>query len=189
MWTRAAPAMFSLTTSWMPAAAASVERPSVAARSAIAFGGGSPVDLQRAAGKEIGIQIAEQQIGVGHGRRGPAASITGRARLRAGAVRPDLEQTDLIATRDAAAAGADLDQFDRRQADRQAAAFDKALLPRRLEPVGDQRLAAIDQAQLGGGAAHIKGEQVVDPVARRRKTPPPAPPPPVRIRASARGCG
>jgi hypothetical protein len=77
-------------------------------------GGGSTVDLQRAASEEIGVQVAEPQIGVGHRRSRPATSITGRARFRAGAVGPDLEQADLIATRDAAAAGANLDQFDRR---------------------------------------------------------------------------
>jgi hypothetical protein len=43
-----------------------------------------------------------------------ATAEAGGPWLRAGAVGPDLEQTDLIATRDAAAAGADLDQFDRR---------------------------------------------------------------------------
>ena len=59
-----------------------------------------------------------------------------------------------------AAAGADLDQLDGGDADRQPAALDEALLPRRLEAVGGERLAAVDQGELGGGAAHVEGEQI-----------------------------
>ena len=59
-----------------------------------------------------------------------------------------------------AAAGADLDQLQRRDAHRQAAALDEALLARGLEAVGDRRLAVIDDAELGRGAAHVEGQHV-----------------------------
>ena len=62
-----------------------------------------------------------------------------------------------------AAAGADLDQLHRGDLDRQAGAAQEALLPRRLEAPADQRLAAIDQGQLGGGAAHVEGQHPVEP--------------------------
>ena len=39
--------------------------------------------------------------------------------------------------------------------------FDESLGARRLEIVGHQRRTVLDQAELGGGAAHIEGEQPV----------------------------
>ena len=66
---------------------------------------------------------------------------------------------------DGAAAGADLDQLQGRDAHRQAAALDEAPLARDLEAVGDRRLAVVDDAELGGGAAHVEGQHVRAAVA------------------------
>ena len=63
---------------------------------------------------------------------------------------------------DAAAAGADLDQVDRGHGDGQAAALAEAIAAVNLEQPGDQRRAVLDQAGLGGGAAHVEGHQPVD---------------------------
>ena len=62
--------------------------------------------------------------------------------------------------RDASTACSDLDQFDGRNTDRQAAAFDEALLARGLEGVGDFGLAVVDDAELRRGAAHVEREHV-----------------------------
>ncbi len=53
------------------------------------------------------------------------------------------------------AASADLDQFDCGDVDRHAAAGREALLARGLEGVRDQRLVALHDRELGGGAAHV----------------------------------
>ena len=87
-----------------------------------------------------------------------AETVGRRTGLGARAPRPDLEEADLVHPGDAAAAGADLDQLDRRDADRQAAALHEALLARRLEAVGRQRLAFVDERELGRGAAHVEGQ-------------------------------
>src|SRR5882724_8119526 len=110
MCTRAADAMFSLTTSWMPHATSVSDRPTrLASRSSAA----------RAAGEVVGVQIAEQEVRVGHGRLGAAEPVGGRTRVRARAARADLEQPDLVDGGDGAAAGPDLDQLDGGDADGQ----------------------------------------------------------------------
>ena len=37
--------------------------------------------------------------------------------------------------------------------------LDETFLTRRFEAIGDEWLAVVDQRKLGGGAAHVKGEQ------------------------------
>ncbi len=103
------------------------------------------VHLHLAAGEVAGVEIAEKEIRVCHRGLGSAETVGGGTGLGARAPRPDLEEADLVHRGDAAAAGADLDQLDRRDADGQAAALHEALLARRLEAVGRQRLAFVDQ--------------------------------------------
>ena len=87
--------------------------------------GGEPVDAERGgdsidralgqpcieppfAAEEIRrVEIAEHQIGVGDGRLAAALAVAGRARHRAGALRPDMQDAAGIDPRDRAAAGAD----------------------------------------------------------------------------------
>ena len=118
------------------------------------------IHLDLAAGEVAGVEVAEEEIRVGHGRLRPAEAVGGGTGLGARAPRPDLEEPDLVHGGDAAAARADLDQLDRRDPDGQAAAFHEALLARRLEAVGRQRLALVHERELGGGAAHVEREQL-----------------------------
>ena len=74
----------------------------------------------RAAGEVVRIDRAQHDIGVGHGRMHAAAAVAGRARLGAGALRPHRHALQRIDARDRAAAGADLDHLDHRDAHRQA---------------------------------------------------------------------
>jgi len=121
---------------------------------------GRDVDRDGAAREVLGVQVAEDEIGVRDGRLRPAEGVACRARLRARAARPDFQETDLVDVRDGAAAGADLDQLDGRDAHRQAAALDEPFLARGLEAVRGERLAPVDERELGGGAAHVEREEV-----------------------------
>ncbi|MNM86914.1 hypothetical protein D3C81_990830 [compost metagenome] len=124
------------------------------------FGGAVHADGHRAACEVIGIEVAEHEIGIRHGRIGAAQPVAGRPRLGTGALRPHFQQAQGVLVRNAAATGADLDQVDGGNADWQAAAFGKTFAPSRFEAEGDGRLAILHQAQLGRGAAHVEGQQV-----------------------------
>jgi len=95
-------------------------------------------------------QPSQQQIGVGHRGR-PTAAVAGRSRRRAGGLRPHLQQAAGIDPRDRAAAGAD--GVDVHHGHRYRPGADAAL-------AGEAR-GAVDQGHIGGGAAHIEGEQPV----------------------------
>ena len=69
--------------------------------------------------------------------------------------------------RDRAAAGADLDHLDHRNAQRQAAAFEKAIDARHFERARGLRLRLVDQADLRGRAAHVEGQNLIEPVLAR----------------------
>ena len=117
------------------------------------------VDVERhlAAEEAVGAEPAEHQVGVGHGRLRAAAAVAGRAGHRAGALRADAQRAVLDA-RDRAAAGADLENVHHGDLHRQrlVVAADQRLR-------GGQRLALVDDAGLGGGAAHVEGDGVVEP--------------------------
>ena len=76
-----------------------------------------------------------------------AVGITGRSRIGARALRPDFEQAALIDPGDAAAAGADLDEIERRRRDQPLAG---------LKARHDARLAVLDDAGLGRRSAHVE---------------------------------
>ncbi len=123
------------------------------------------VDPHAAAREESRIEIAQQQVRVRHGQRGAAPAVADRSRLGAGAAGADLQQPHAVDMGDAATAGADLDQLDGGYVHRQAAADDEALLARRLETVGDMRLAVLDHRELRRRAAHVERQNIL--LARR----------------------
>ena len=181
--------MASVTTRKIPRAACVGDRSSALARASPSRrSAAAAVELHVAAEEIVGIEQPEHQVGVGDGRLVAAAAVAGRTGIGAGALRADLEQPERVDMGDAAAAGADLDHVDRRDGDRQPAAFLEAVAAVDLEQPGDQRLAVLDQAGLGGGAAHVEGHQPVEAErlahsGRRR-----ARPRPVRSRSCAPGC-
>src|SRR5262249_39864360 len=124
--TRAAFAMFSSTISLMPSAACSVARFSAAPiRSAAA----------RLAPATSRVILPPDDV-VGSIRpTTTAAAVEHRSRLRSGAVRTDDDPPERVDARDRAAAGADLDHFDHRDAQRQPAALEKAVDPRQFAVV------------------------------------------------------
>ena len=97
----------------------------------------------------LGADLAEHDIAVGHRQR-PAAPIAGRARHRAGAVRPDPEPAAVIMA-DRSAAGRDRVDFEHRRANPDA---------------GDRTLAGplIASGEMGDvrrGAAHVEPDQAL----------------------------
>src|SRR5947208_3285429 len=77
-------------------------------------GGAGRLDVERhsAAEEVAGVQVAQDQVGVGDGWLRPTKAIARRARVRPGRVRADLEQAQGIHARDGAATGANLDHLD-----------------------------------------------------------------------------
>ena len=73
------------------------------------------VERDGAAQEEVGIDIAEGERGVGHGRLGAALAVAGRARHGPRAVRADMEHAARIDPGDGAAAGADAAHVDGRK--------------------------------------------------------------------------
>ncbi len=123
------------------------------------------------------------EVGVGDGGPVAAAAVARRAGIGARRLGADLEQAQLVETGEAATTGADLDEVDRRHGHREPGALLEAVDAGDLERVGQLRLAAGDEAGLGGRAAHVEAEQSIDaealgePAARRgRRRPGPTRP-------------
>ena len=142
----------------MPQAQRSTLTSSEAASFSIASRAASFETLNEPPTKRFDAHIAEQDVGIGHRRLRAAALIGGRARKRAGRARTDIEQAKRILGRDGSAARADLDHLDRLDLERKAGSLAEALVVRDFEVGADGRLAVRDQAELGGGAAHVKGQ-------------------------------
>ena len=138
----------------MPDAAAIRSMPSAAATASTARSAAAEIEPAVAAEKIFRVEIAEHEIGVGHGGAGTALAVTGRSRQRPGAFRPDMQDAAGIDPRDRAAAGADARNVQAVQRDAVAADF----------AVHDQRrLAVRHQADIGRGAAHVERDQVLYP--------------------------
>ncbi len=99
----------------------------------------------------IGNQAPEVEIGIGDGDAIPFA-VTDRPRIGAGAFRPDLQGAAEIDAGKRAAAGTDGVDVDHRHLHRVIGDL----------RFGGQRQFAVDQADIGAGAAHVKGDQPVE---------------------------
>ncbi len=153
--------MLALASVWMPQAASPSIEPERSADVALdRVGCGLRVEPHGAAVEIVGVDVAEHDVGIRDGRLLAAAAIADGAWIGAGALGPHLDQPH-VGVGDAAAAGADLQQLHRRHVDRQAAALAVAHLVH-LEGGRDGRLAAVDRAELGRGAAHVEGEHPVE---------------------------
>ena len=119
------------------------------------------VQLHAAAGEILGIDPAQQQVGVRHRRLAAAAAVAGGTGIRPGAFRTDLNSAQGVDRGDRPATGADFHHFDDRNFYRQAAALHEPVGPVDLETAGQQRFPIVDQADLRGRAAHIEGQNAV----------------------------
>ena len=91
------------------------------------------VQWHTSAKKVSWIEIAQVKIGIGYGRHITAEAIACGPGRRARTLRPDSEQTQLVAMRNTTAAGANLDHFEHRHLQWQTTALGKAVHPTRLE--------------------------------------------------------
>src|SRR5207249_3408897 len=106
------------------------------------------------AAEEIaGVEIPEREIGIRDRRLRAAESVARWPRARAGALRTDLEQPEMIDPREASAARADLDHLHHGELHRESAAALEAIDLGDLGVAAQRRRAVADQAQLGRRAA------------------------------------
>ena len=115
--------------------------------------GRTRVQAQAAAEDAGRIHVSERQVRVGHRRPVAAAGVAGGPRSGAGALGPDRERA-VIEPGDGAAAGADGLHRDHRLAQRP---------PAQRAVARDLRLAVQDQADIGGGAAHVEADGALQP--------------------------
>ena len=87
----------------------------------------------------VGIDLAEHQIGIGHGRFDTTAAIAGGARRRAGAVGADGDALQLVDAGNRAATGAYLDHLDDGNAHRKPGTLHVAIGAGDLEFAGARR--------------------------------------------------
>ncbi len=97
-------------------------------------------------------------MGVGDGGLAAAFAVAGRPRIGAGALRADPQHAAVVDPGDRAAARADRDDVEDGRADRQ---------PVDLAFRGERRLSVLHQADVGRGAAHVEGDEVLEARARR----------------------
>ena len=155
----------------MPFAASTTASPSgFAQRSSIARARAVDVEGDLAAEEVARVEPAEHEVRVGDGRLGAAAAVADRPGIGARALRPDAQQAARVDPGDRAAAGADLDQVDDRRPHRVAgerqAADPGARVAADVVVLRHRRPAVLDQADLGGRAAHVEREDVRSPERR-----------------------
>jgi hypothetical protein len=106
--------------------------------------------------RDVGAQMAQNEVRVGDRGLGPAAPVARRPRLGARAARTHAQGAARVAPGDRAAAGADGVDVDHGQRQRPAA----DLAGRRLA-----HAAVLDDAHVARGAAHVEAQQVGHPAA------------------------
>ena len=157
-WTetsRRAPAMFSFTIAMIPSAASSAEERPIA--SAILWTDvARRFDVERhLAAEQLRREVAEHDIRVGHGRLFAAAPVGGRSGVGPCRLRADAEcLRELRDVGDRAASCADGVHVDRRHLDAEVA--DRGL-------AADRRLTVLTEGNVRRRAAHVEGEDVLEP--------------------------
>ncbi len=124
----------------------------------------SRVQRQAPTGDRRRTDPAEEDVRVRDGGLGPATSVAGGSRVRAGAPGTDPQEAAGVDPGDAPAAGADLDEVHDGPEDRQAAAVRDGRpgsgAGSDLEGRGLAGLAAGDHADLRGRSAHVESDGV-----------------------------
>ena len=121
------------------------------------------VDREPSAEEMGTAQVSEHYVRIGHRRAVPAEAVAGGSRLRPRASGADPQRAARIDPGDAAAPRAHLREIDDRQADGMAGAVQPApdvALAAHLVLGGGLDAAVLDEARLGGGAAHVEGDEI-----------------------------
>ena len=122
-------------------------------------GGRGHVETARSAQEEAGVEIAEDEIGVGHRGLASPQAVAGGPGVGARAFRPHAQDATLDAG-PAPPARPDLHEIHAGDLHGETAALPHADHVD-LELVSADRYAPFDQAGLGGGAAHVEGDEVL----------------------------
>ena len=118
------------------------------------------VETHRTAREVVGVEVSEQQVGIGHRRPGAAAAVADRPGVGPGALRSELHEAHGVDPGDAAPAGADLDHVDRRHRHRKAARARESPGARHFELVRDRHRPVADEARLGRRAPHVERQHL-----------------------------
>ena len=102
------------------------------------------------------VDAPEHDVGVRHRRSLAAPVVAGGAGVGPRARRTDVEPAHPVHPRDGPSAGPDLHHLDGRYADREAAPLEVPVGPGHLEGAGHLGFAAVDEADLGRGPAHVE---------------------------------
>ena len=120
---------------------------------------GVRVEPQRAAGEEFGVEVTEDDAGVGHRGLRPAAPVAGRARVRTRRPGSDPEVAGRVDPCEASAARPDRRDVHHRY-------------PERIRVDGalgrEKGLVGLDQADVGAGSTDVDGDQVLQAGKRAR---------------------
>ena len=111
--------------------------------------------------ERIGVEQAQEQVGVGNGRSGSSLPVAGRARLGTSRLGSDLQQAKLVNTGEAPATGTDLDEVHGRHRYWEAGALLEPIHACHLEGVHEARLELFNQSRLGCRAAHVEGQETL----------------------------
>jgi hypothetical protein len=117
--------------------------------------GRSDIERHLPTEEALGADAPEHDVGVGDSRMPAAAPITDRPRIRARAVRPELQCTDFVDPSDAAAARTDLDDVDDGEHHGMTARIAADVVALR-----DRHLAVFDEARRGRSAAQVERDHV-----------------------------
>ena len=131
------------------------------------------IESEGAADEVAGVQVAQDDVGVGDGRDPAAGVVANGPRRGAGALGPHLQRAAGIDPHVRAAARAHLGQIDGGNLERVAGARQQA---RADHDAGAHRvllrahhLAVLDHGGLGGRAAHVEGDDAVEPARERQR--------------------
>src|SRR4051794_18371187 len=111
------------------------------------------VNSQRTAGKRLGIEIAENNRGIGHGGLSSAPSVAHGSGLGAGRAWPDAQRPGAVDAGDAATAGSDRVDVNQRYTDGETG--DLAL-------GANHRLAVNDERHVATRSAHVESDKIID---------------------------
>ena len=126
--------------------------------------GGGPVESPATPGDRMGVEVAENQVGVGHRHLRPAGAVADGAGYGACALRTHVRRPSPVDPEDAAATCSHFGDVEGRDPDREPSPLDEQATL--VHPATDlvlgsfEGLAVLDQGSLGGGAAHVERDHV-----------------------------
>ena len=113
-------------------------------------------------GEIVGVDLAKDKIRIGDRGAVPTALIAGGAGFGTGAFRAGLDAAKGIDPGDGAATCADLDHLDHGDGDGHARSLAETVGARDFEAAGGLGLKSFDQADLGGGSAHVIADDLFE---------------------------